>query len=335
MIEVNGISKYYGSTRAVDNISFQVNKGEIVGFLGPNGAGKTTTMRMLTGYLYPDQGNIKIANYDIIEEAVQAKRHIGYLPENAPLYLDMSVKDYFDFVADIKGVSKSNKKDRINEIIQKVGLNQYQNKIIGKLSKGYKQRVGIGEALIGDPDILILDEPTIGLDPNQIIEIRNLIKELGKEKTIILSSHILQEVSALCSRIIIINEGRLVAVDTKEELMKDIEAGQKIKILVDHDFDQDKNTFWHNRRVMVTGGNGFLGKNVVRKLQERGADIHIVEIDRYDLRNLDDIRRALNDSKPQMVIHLAARVGGIGAHLCLSPQNRSRQFTGLAAAGAA
>ncbi len=236
MIEVKEISKYYGTTKAVDNISFQVNKGEIVGFLGPNGAGKTTTMRMLTGYLFPNQGSISIGGYDIMSQAVEAKKHIGYLPENVPLYQDMLVSDYFYFVSDIKGVLKENKKNHINEIVHKVGLEQVKNKIISKLSKGYKQRVGIGEALIGDPDILILDEPTIGLDPNQIIEIRNLIKELGKEKTIILSSHILQEVSALCSRIIIINEGKLVAVDTKEELLNDIQAGQKIKIVVDGDF---------------------------------------------------------------------------------------------------
>ncbi|MDD5065757.1 MAG: ATP-binding cassette domain-containing protein [bacterium] len=241
MIEVNQVTKYYGNTKAVDDVSFTVDKGEIVGFLGPNGAGKTTTMRMITGFLYPDKGNIKVAGYDIMDQGIDARRHIGYLPENVPLYHEMYVKDYFDFVADIKGVKKENKKSHISEITGKVGLTEVRNKLISKLSKGFRQRVGIGEALIGNPDILIMDEPTIGLDPNQIIEIRNLIRELGKEKTIILSSHILQEVSALCTRVIIIHEGKLVAIDTKEELMKNLESGQRIKILVDNDFNVIKN----------------------------------------------------------------------------------------------
>lgn len=247
MIEVNNVTKYYGIKKAVDNISFKVDNGEIIGFLGPNGAGKTTTMRMLTGYLYPNEGQIKINGFDILDNPIEAKKQIGYLPEIAPLYTDMKVRDYLDFVADIKHVT-TNKKNHINDIINKVGLSTVENTIISKLSKGFKQRVGLGEALIGDPNILILDEPTIGLDPNQIIEIRNLIKEFGESRTIILSSHILQEVSAICSRIIVINDGKLVAVDTKETLMENFDTGQRLKVIAEGDFDTIK------RNIMEING---------------------------------------------------------------------------------
>ena len=240
MIEVNGFTKYYGNVKAISNISFKVEKGEIIGFLGPNGAGKTTTMRAITGYLYPTKGTIKVGGYDIQENPVEAKKLIGYLPENVPLYNEMNVEGYLDFVADIKGMKKNEKTSHIPRIIEKAGLSKVSTTIISKLSKGFKQRVGIAQALINSPDILILDEPTIGLDPNQIIEIRNLIKDLGREKTVILSSHILQEVSAICSRIIIINEGRLVAVDTKESLMQRLETGQRIRIIVDGIYDKVK-----------------------------------------------------------------------------------------------
>ena len=240
MIEVSEFTKYYGNTKAVDNISFKIEKGEIVGFLGPNGAGKTTTMRVITGFLYPTKGSIKVAGYDIRENPVEAKKFIGYLPENVPLYSEMSVTGYLDFVADIKGLKKNGKDDDIAEIINRTGLNLVSSKIISKLSKGFKQRIGIAQALVGDPDILILDEPTIGLDPNQIVEIRNLIRELGKKKTIMLSSHILQEVSAVCKRIIIINEGRVVAEDTKESLMRKMETGQRIRMIVDNEFKKVK-----------------------------------------------------------------------------------------------
>jgi len=240
LIEVNRLSKYYGNVKALDKISFKVEKGEIIGFLGPNGAGKTTTMRAITGFLYPTEGSIKIAGLDIQENPVEAKRFIGYLPENVPLYTEMSVEGFLNFIADIKGMKKTEKKVHIDSIIDRVGLNKVSKKIISKLSKGFRQRIGIGQALINDPDILILDEPTIGLDPNQIIEIRNLIKELGQEKTVILSSHIMQEVSAICSRIIIINEGKLAAIDTKESLMQKLETGQRLRILVDGDVNRIK-----------------------------------------------------------------------------------------------
>lgn len=279
MIEVNGVTKYYGTNKAVDNISFTVDRGEIVGFLGPNGAGKTTTMRMITGYLFPDQGSIRVAGHDIIRNPVEAKKNLGYLPENAPLYSEMYVKDYFDFVADIKDVEKDAKAHHISEILEKAGLTDKADTLISKLSKGYRQRVGIGEALIGNPDILILDEPTIGLDPNQIIEIRNLIRDLGKEKTVILSSHILQEVSALCTRIVIIHEGKLVAVDTKEELMKNLESGGKIRILVDNEFE--------TVRSKIGDLHGVRGVDLVRT--ENGLSEIVVSVEK-DV----DIRRNLS-----------------------------------------
>lgn len=217
MIEVQGLTKRYGSKVAVDDISFTVNEGEILGFLGPNGAGKSTTMNILTGYLSSDIGSVKIGGSDILDDPMEAKRKIGYLPENPPLYLDMTVKEYLDFVYDLKKV-KIPRKRHITEICELVKITDVYNRIIKNLSKGYKQRVGLAQALIGNPNVLILDEPTVGLDPKQIIEIRNLIKKLGKKHTVILSSHILPEVQAVCDRVIIINRGKIVADDTAENL---------------------------------------------------------------------------------------------------------------------
>ncbi len=217
MIEVQGLTKRYGSKVAVDDISFTVNEGEILGFLGPNGAGKSTTMNILTGYLSSDIGSVKIGDADILDDPMEAKKKIGYLPENPPLYLDMTVKEYLDFVYDLKKV-KIPRKRHINEICELVKITDVYNRIIKNLSKGYKQRVGLAQALIGNPNVLILDEPTVGLDPKQIIEIRNLIKKLGKKHTVILSSHILPEIQAVCDRVIIINRGKIVADDTAENL---------------------------------------------------------------------------------------------------------------------
>lgn len=217
MIEVQDLTKRYGSKVAVDDISFTVNEGEILGFLGPNGAGKSTTMNILTGYLSSDIGSVKIGDADILDDPMEAKKKIGYLPENPPLYLDMTVKEYLDFVYDLKKV-KIPRKRHINEICELVKITDVYNRIIKNLSKGYKQRVGLAQALIGNPNVLILDEPTVGLDPKQIIEIRNLIKKLGKKHTVILSSHILPEIQAVCDRVIIINRGKIVADDTAENL---------------------------------------------------------------------------------------------------------------------
>lgn len=217
-IEVKNLTKIYGVQKAVDNISFRIGKGEIVGFLGPNGAGKSTTMKLITGYLQPDAGNTIVGGINMQENPIEGKRKIGYLPEANPLYYDMYVREYLDFTADVHHIK--NKKQKIADIIETVGLTAESNKKTGALSKGYKQRVGLAAALLHDPETLILDEPTTGLDPNQIVEIRAVIRKLGKDKTVLFSSHIMQEVEAVCDRAIIINKGRLVADDKLDNLQK-------------------------------------------------------------------------------------------------------------------
>ncbi len=208
-IEVTNLSKFYGEQAAVDNISFSIGKGEIVGFLGPNGAGKSTTMKMITGFIPSSSGTVKVCGKEVSLDSIETRKHIGYLPENNPLYLDMYVKEYLEFVGKIYKIK--NVRERVKEMIQLVGLEVEQNKKIGMLSKGYRQRVGLAQAIIHNPDVLILDEPTSGLDPNQLVEIRDLIRRIGKEKTVMLSTHILQEVEAICDRVIIIRRGKLVA----------------------------------------------------------------------------------------------------------------------------
>ncbi len=217
MIEVNGLSKRYGTHLAVNDISFSIKKGEVIGFLGPNGAGKSTIMNILTGYLSLTQGQVTVDGYDIMENPEEAKKRIGYLPEIPPLYIDMKVREYLNFIYDLKKV-KFPKKAHIDEIMKLIKIDNVQNRLIKNLSKGYRQRVGLAQALVGNPDVLILDEPTVGLDPKQIIEIRNLIARLGKNHTIILSSHILSEIQAVCERVIIINKGQLIADDKPETL---------------------------------------------------------------------------------------------------------------------
>jgi ABC-2 type transport system ATP-binding protein len=214
MIKVNNLKKSFSAVKALDGISFSVAKGEVLGFLGPNAAGKTTTMRILTGYLAADDGEVEIAGYDVKKEPLEVKRRLGYLPENAPLYCEMEVSDFLSFVAEVRGVSKS----KIKETTESCGLSDVYRRPIGELSRGFRQRVGLASALLHDPEILILDEPTAGLDPIQIIEIRSLIKEIGKEKTIILSTHILPEAQSTCNRVIIINKGKIVGCGTPEEL---------------------------------------------------------------------------------------------------------------------
>lgn len=209
-IDVKGLSKLYGTQKAVDNISFSVQQGTILGFLGPNGAGKSTTMKMLTGFIPPSSGTATIYNNDIVSQSIEARRCIGYLPENNPLYLDMYVKEYLEFVGKSYNMSSSKITNRTKELIQQTGLHIEQHKKIGQLSKGYKQRVGLAQAMFHDPKVLILDEPTSGLDPNQLVDIRQLIKELGKSKIILFSTHIMQEVEAVCDRVIIINKGKIV-----------------------------------------------------------------------------------------------------------------------------
>ncbi len=227
MIEVRNIVKKYGDKYAVNDISFTVNRGEIVGFLGPNGAGKSTTMNILTGYLSATSGTVKIDGNDILEDPTKAKKLIGFLPELPPLYMDMTVKEYLDFVYDLKGC-KFPRRPHINEICELIKITDVYNRMIKNLSKGYKQRVGFAQALIGNPPVLILDEPTVGLDPRQIIEIRNLVKKLGKTHTVILSTHILQEVQSVCDRIIVINKGQLVADGDAETLTYKVAGNRKL-----------------------------------------------------------------------------------------------------------
>jgi ABC-2 type transport system ATP-binding protein len=232
LIEVADLTKSYGSMTAVDHVSFTVNKGEILGFLGPNGAGKTTTMRILTGYIPATSGTARVAGFDVANDSMQVRRHIGYLPEAPPIYPDMTVGTYLDFVARIKNVPAEKRGERVTDALHKVNITDKRDELIKRLSRGYKQRVGLAQALVHDPDVIILDEPTVGLDPKQIIEVRHLIKGLAGNHTIILSTHILPEVSMTCDRVVIINKGKIAAVDTPQNLTSQLKGGQKIRVEV-------------------------------------------------------------------------------------------------------
>ncbi|HEX9000421.1 MAG TPA: ABC transporter ATP-binding protein [Blastocatellia bacterium] len=232
MIEVEHLTKSYGQARAVNDISFKVEKGEILGFLGPNGAGKTTTMRILTGYLPATGGTARVAGYDVFDDSMEVRKRIGYLPETPPLYPDMSISDYLAFVARIKGVEAGDLPKRVAEAMKMTNLTDRKDWLIKKLSRGYKQRVGIAQAVVHNPDVVILDEPTVGLDPTQRNEVRNLIKGLAGEHTIILSTHILSEVETTCDRVIIINKGKIAAIDTTENLTSQLKGGERVKIVV-------------------------------------------------------------------------------------------------------
>ncbi|MDP2953273.1 MAG: ATP-binding cassette domain-containing protein [Chloroflexota bacterium] len=232
MIEVENLTKYYGNFIAIEDVSFKVAKGEVVGFLGPNAAGKTTTMRILTGFMPPTRGTARIAGYDLLDNSLEVRRRIGYLPETVPLYTDMTVRAYLDFQGTLRRMSQKRRQARIKEVINLARLGEYRDTLIGKLSKGFRQRVGIAQAILHEPEVLILDEPTIGIDPRQVVETRQLIKNLGKEHTIILSSHVLPEVSQICHRVVIINEGRIVAVDSTENLSRRLRGSQRIELVV-------------------------------------------------------------------------------------------------------
>jgi ABC-2 type transport system ATP-binding protein len=258
-IVVNNLTKKFGSQRAVDNISFEVKTGEILGFLGPNGAGKTTTMKILTCYMAPSDGDAKVNDLSILEYQDEIKKKIGYLPENNPLYYDMPVLEYLKFVADLQGVQKDKIQNKIAEMVYVCGLNVEKHKKIGELSKGFRQRVGLAQAMIHDPEILILDEPTTGLDPNQIVEIRKLIKEIGKQKTVILSTHILPEVEATCDRILIINKGKIVADGTSDMLRKRTRGEEMVRVQI-KDFE--------NRDLVVTALKGLDSVSVVDFVKE-------------------------------------------------------------------
>jgi ABC-2 type transport system ATP-binding protein len=259
LIDVQGLTRYYGEKRAISDVSFNVQEGEIVGLLGPNAAGKTTTMRILTCYMPPTSGTAKVAGFDILENSMDVRRIVGYLPENPPLYTDMTVTDYLTFVTKIKGIEKSKQKSEVDSVIEKAAIGDVQHRVIGKLSKGFKQRVGLAQSLLNNPKIVILDEPTVGLDPKQIIEIRELIKNLRGEHTVILSSHILPEIEQTCERVVIINNGIVVAEDTPDNLTSRLKGGERtilqvegseekiksalkpIKEIKSMEFEQDKN----------------------------------------------------------------------------------------------
>lgn len=233
MIEVEHLTKYFGSFKAVDDISFKVAKGEIVGFLGPNGAGKTTTMRILTGFYPPNSGSARVGGYDVLEQSLEVRRRVGYFPEKVPIYSEMRVSKFLDFVAEVKRVSRGERKGKIEKAMEICGVTHMSNKLISHLSKGYRQRVCLAQALINDPEVLILDEPTIGLDPEQITEIRNLIRNLRGKRTILLSTHILPEVSMTCERVIIINKGKLVVEDYPENLANSLRTSNRVLVKVE------------------------------------------------------------------------------------------------------
>ena len=300
-ITVNNLTKNYGTQKAVDDISFTVNKGEIVGFLGPNGAGKSTTMKIITGYLPASTGSATVCGIPVIENSNETKKKIGYLPEANPLYFDMYVREYLDFVTNIHTVK--NKKEKIEEVIKTVGLTVEANKKIGQLSKGYKQRVGLAAALIHDPEVLILDEPTSGLDPNQIVEIRDLIKKLGENKTVLFSSHILQEVQAICDRVIIINKGKIVADDLLDNLTGKKHFNElrlEIKEVVQEEIFEDI------QNIKQLNANTWLFKTddadaLKRRLLEISLkkNLNIISLQSESVGSLEDIFRTLTaNNKP-------------------------------------
>jgi ABC-2 type transport system ATP-binding protein len=233
MIEVDGLTKYYGPVAAIQDVSFGVDKGQIVGFLGPNGAGKTTTMRILACYMPASSGSARVAGYDVFEQSLEVRRRIGYLPENVPLYADLTVAAYLDFVAEVKGLGRAERRRRVGDVMARCLIEDVRGRLIGRLSKGYRQRVGLAQALVADPEVLILDEPTIGLDPKQIVEIRSLIRSLAGEHTVILSTHILPEVSMVCEGVIIINRGRIVAKGSLDTLMDELAPVSRVQVQVE------------------------------------------------------------------------------------------------------
>lgn len=241
MIEVKNVTKKYPNIKAVDNINFTIKDGEVVGFLGPNGAGKTTTMNMITGFIEPTEGQIIINGFDIVKKSKKAKKQIGYMPEGVPLYTELTAKEFVNYMAELKDVKAKERKEAVEKAIEETGLKDVQNKLIKNLSRGYKQRVSMAGALVGNPEVIILDEPTVGLDPKQITEIRGLIKELGKKHTVILSSHILSEVSQICERVIIINHGKIVAIDTPENLENKTKEKNTILVTVEDKNEKMKN----------------------------------------------------------------------------------------------
>ena len=311
MIQVENITKKYGSFTAVNDISFEIDEGEIVGFLGPNGAGKSTTMNMITGFIEPTKGRIIVDGYDISQKPKKAKKQIGYMPEGVPLYSDLTVKEFVTYMAELKGCNSKTKKEKVQKVLEETGLTEVQNKLTKNLSRGYKQRVSMAGALVGDPKVIILDEPTVGLDPKQVTEIRTLIKELGKTHTVILSSHILSEVSQICNRVIIINKGKIVAIDTPENLENKVVENNSIYVTVedpDNKMDGIKDKLENIKKIkliaenedktkkyMITGEKDVdLRKNVFETFAKEG--ITIFEMKKVDATLEDAFMKLISDS---------------------------------------
>lgn len=271
MIEIRNLTKLYGERKAIDNLTFTVKKGEVMGFLGPNGAGKTTTMKIITGFMAPTSGEVKIAGFDVFEEPLEVKKRIGYLPETPPIYGDMVVRDFLSFVAQLKGIEKSQVKKYVDRAIEKTLLGEVSHRLIQNLSKGFRQRVGLAQAIVSDPEILILDEPTVGLDPRQVAEIRSLLNELRGSHTIILSTHILPEVQATCERVIIINKGRIVAEDTLSGLSNKLKGSSVVRIRVRRNATELANSLRSMNGVVsvdVTGQNLSVHGNATEEMIE-------------------------------------------------------------------
>ncbi len=312
MIQVENVTKRYGSFTAVNNISFEIDEGEIVGFLGPNGAGKSTTMNMITGFIEPTEGKIIVDGYDISKKSKKAKKQIGYMPEGVPLYSDLTVKEFVTYMAELKGCERNTKKEKVQKVIEQTGLIDVQNKLTKNLSRGYKQRVSMAGALVGDPKVIILDEPTVGLDPKQVTEIRSLIKELGKNHTVILSSHILSEVSQICNRVIIINKGKIVAIDTPENLENKVIEDNSIYVTVEDPEDKMKNIKEKldnvkevklvaenedkTKKYMISGEKGIdLRKNIFEVFAKEG--ITIFEMKKADATLEDAFMKLINETQ--------------------------------------
>jgi len=315
MIEVQNLTKTYGPTVAVDGISFEIPKGEVVGFLGPNGAGKTTTMRILTCYLPADSGAAKVAGFDTFTESVEVRRRIGYLPESAPVYSEMGIIEYLEFVSEIRGVRTGERKRRVHDVVERVGLVPMIEKDIGQLSKGYRQRVGLAATLLHDPEVLVLDEPTTGLDPNQIIEIRQLIRDIGREKTVILSTHILPEVEATCDRVLIINNGSIVASGSPDELTR-AAAGESVS------------TF--SVRVGASAGTATDTNTVEAKLREMPEVAKLRLLDpiktgtaRYEITSRD------SEDIEERLFHVAVSEGWVLTELSSEGMSLEQAFTQL------
>ena len=297
-IVVEGLTKKYGEQKAVNDISFEIKTGEVVGFLGPNGAGKSTTMKMITCFMAPTDGDVRLDDLSIHSEQEAIKRKIGYLPENNPLYADMAIIDYLRFSAEIQGVEKTQIAGRISEMIEKCGLDREKHKNINELSKGYRQRVGLAQAMIHDPEVLILDEPTTGLDPNQIVEIRKLIKELGKQKTVILSSHILSEVEATCDRILIINRGRIVADGSSDTLRQQAQGQELLTVQIEGEGDVNRALLGLasvEKAMPIEGREGFYSVQSKPESSSRKAIFDLCVAQKWYLLEMTGIETRLED----------------------------------------